>query len=42
MNGQITKEIQQEEMAIKQMFVGLSMKREVGQDFSNISLHTFS
>ncbi len=42
MNGQITKEIQLEEMAIKQMFVGLSMKREVGQDFSNISLHTFS
>ncbi|KAK2904780.1 hypothetical protein Q8A67_006579 [Cirrhinus molitorella] len=29
MNGQITKEIQQEEMAIRQMFVGLSMKREV-------------
>ncbi|XP_026073393.1 signal transducer and activator of transcription 1-like [Carassius auratus] len=29
MNGQITKEIQQEEMALRQMFVGLSMKREV-------------
>lgn len=42
MNGQITKEIQQEEMAIRQMFVGLSMKREVGQDFSNISLHRSS
>uniref|UniRef100_A0A8C1BX52 Signal transducer and activator of transcription n=1 Tax=Cyprinus carpio carpio TaxID=630221 RepID=A0A8C1BX52_CYPCA len=33
MNCQITKEIQQEEMALRQMFVGLSMKREVGQDF---------
>uniref|UniRef100_A0A673J8Q7 Signal transducer and activator of transcription n=1 Tax=Sinocyclocheilus rhinocerous TaxID=307959 RepID=A0A673J8Q7_9TELE len=29
MNGQITKAIQQEEMALRQMFVGLSMKREV-------------
>uniref|UniRef100_A0A672R2K2 Signal transducer and activator of transcription n=1 Tax=Sinocyclocheilus grahami TaxID=75366 RepID=A0A672R2K2_SINGR len=29
MNGQITKEIQQEEMALRQMFVGLTMKREV-------------
>uniref|UniRef100_A0A8C2EKT7 Signal transducer and activator of transcription n=1 Tax=Cyprinus carpio TaxID=7962 RepID=A0A8C2EKT7_CYPCA len=28
MNCQITKEIQQEEMALRQMFVGLSMKRE--------------
>uniref|UniRef100_A0A8C1VX20 Signal transducer and activator of transcription n=1 Tax=Cyprinus carpio TaxID=7962 RepID=A0A8C1VX20_CYPCA len=29
MNCQITKEIQQEEMALRQMFVGLSKKREV-------------
>ncbi|XP_050974604.1 signal transducer and activator of transcription 1b [Labeo rohita] len=36
MNGQITKEIQQEEMAIKQMFVGLSMKRQlVIKDIAN-------
>lgn len=32
MNSQIIKEIQQEEMAIRQMFIGLGMKREVGQD----------
>ncbi len=42
MNGQEKKEIQQEEMAIRQMLIGLNMKREVGQDFSNVSLHTFS
>lgn len=42
MNCQITKEIQQEEMALRQMFVGLSMKREVGQDFSSAPLHRFS
>lgn len=35
MNDQEKKEIQQEEMAIRQMLVGLNMKREVGQDFSN-------
>ncbi len=42
MNGQEKKEIQQEEMAIRQMFIGLNMKREVGQDFSNVSLHISS
>uniref|UniRef100_A0A672R2G2 Signal transducer and activator of transcription n=1 Tax=Sinocyclocheilus grahami TaxID=75366 RepID=A0A672R2G2_SINGR len=42
MNGQITKEIQQEEMALRQMFVGLTMKREVGQEFKQIQLSLVS
>jgi len=36
LNGQITKEIQQEELAIRQMFMGLSMKREVGRDYGKM------
>lgn len=37
MNGQITKEIQQEEMAIRQMFIGLNKKREVViKDIANV------